>query len=108
MNSRPTHYECVALPTELKWLVLRGKNTLFFDIPKRRAFFYFLLLRGRNDRHVRSVFVGSLEFDNAVAQGEQGVILAHTDILAGVVDGASLADDDVASLGELTTKDLQT
>ena len=27
-NRRPTHYECVALPTELKWLFeLRTKNS---------------------------------------------------------------------------------
>ncbi len=108
MNSRPTHYECVALPTELKWLVLRGKDTLFFDICDCRAIFYFLLLRGRNDRHVRSVFVGSLEFDDTVTQSEQGVILAHADVFAGVVDSTSLADDDVASFGELTTENLQT
>lgn len=70
--------------------------------------FYFLLLRGRNDRHVRSVFVGSLEFDDTVTEGEKGMVFTHTDILARVVDGASLADDDVASLGKLTTEDLQT
>ena len=41
LNSRPTHYECVALPTELKWLVLRGKNTLFFDIWQFGDIFFF-------------------------------------------------------------------
>ena len=108
MNSRPTHYECVALPTELKWLVLRGKDTLFFQYPKCRAIFYFLLLCGRNDRNVRSVFIGFLEFDDAIAQSEERVVFTHTHVLARVVDGSSLADDDVASLGKLTTEDLQT
>ena len=67
-----------------------------------------LLLLRRNHGDVRSVLVGFLELDNAVAQGEQGVVLAHTDILAGVVDGASLADDNVTSFGNLATEDLQT
>ena len=80
----------------------------FFRYPQLPRDFYFLLLRGRNDRHVRSVFVGSLEFDDTVTQSEQGVILAHADVFAGVVDSTSLADDDVASFGELTTEDLQT
>jgi len=66
-----------------------------------------LLLRG-NHGNVRSVLVGFLEFDNAIAQGEQGVVFTHTNVLARIVDGASLADDDVASLGELTTEDFQT
>ena len=108
MNSRPTHYECVALPTELKWLVLRGKDTLFFDILKCRAIFYFLLLCSRNDRNVRSVFVGLFEFDDTVTQSEEGVVFAHSHVLARIVDGSSLADDNVASLSKLTTEDLQT
>ena len=32
-NQRPTHYECVALPTELKWLLKRGcKSTTICEI----------------------------------------------------------------------------
>ena len=88
--------------------VLRGKDTLFFDTLKAARFFYFLLLRGRNDRNVRSVFIGSLEFDNTVAQGEEGVVFTHSHVLTRIVNGTSLADDNVASLGELTTEDLQT
>ena len=31
-NRRPTHYECVALPTELKWRLNCGcKNTTFWE-----------------------------------------------------------------------------
>lgn len=67
-----------------------------------------LLLLRRNHGDVRSVLIGFLEFDDTVTKGEQGVILAHTDILARVVDGASLADDDVTSFGNLATEDLQT
>lgn len=29
-NQRPTHYECVALPTELKWLFLDVQRYNFF------------------------------------------------------------------------------
>ncbi len=36
------------------------------------------------------------------------MILAHTDVHSGIVHRTSLADDDVASLGELTTEDFQT
>jgi len=68
---------------------------------------FLLLLRG-NHGDVRSILIGFLEFDDAVAQGKQGVVFAHTDILARVVDGASLADDDVTSFGNLTTEDFQT
>ncbi len=64
-------------------------------------------MRG-NHGDVRSVFVGLFEFDDTVTKGEQGVVFTHTDVLARVVDSTSLADDDVASLGELTTEDLQT
>ena len=39
-----------------------------------------------------------------VYQCEEGVILTHTHVLAGVVDSTSLTNDDVASLSELTTE----
>ncbi len=45
-----------------------------------------------------------LEFDNAVTQRIQCVILAHTDILAGIVLRAALTNDDVASNGSLSTE----
>lgn len=46
--------------------------------------------------------------DSAVNQSKQGVVFAHTDVFARVVNGASLTDDDVASLGELSTENFQT
>lgn len=36
------------------------------------------------------------------------MVLAHTDVHSGIVHGTSLANDDVASLGELSTEDFQT
>ena len=45
-----------------------------------------------------------LEFDDAVTQCIQRVILAHTDILAGIVLRAALTNDDVASNGGLSTE----
>lgn len=66
------------------------------------------LFLGRNYRHEWSIFVGSLELHDAVCEGVQRVVLTHTDILAGIVNSTSLANDDVASFGELSTEDFQT
>ena len=46
------------------------------------------------------------ELNDAVALGIEGVVLAHTDVLARVVLRAALTDDDVASNGCLTTENL--
>ena len=54
---------------------------------------------------VAAVAASTMEFDHAVDEGEEGVILAHADILARVVGGAALTDDDVAGDALLTTKD---
>jgi len=48
------------------------------------------------------------EFDLTVGQCEQGVILAHADVLAWVVLGAALTHEDVASNALLTAKDFYT
>lgn len=48
------------------------------------------------------------ERHRAVYQSEQGVVLAHTYVLAGVVNSTSLTNDDVASLSELTTEKFYT
>ena len=45
-----------------------------------------------------------LEFDDTVTQCIQSVILAHTDVLAGIVLRAALTNDDVASDGGLSTE----
>ena len=54
-------------------------------------------------------FVVSLagEFHGAVNKGIEGVVLSHAYVEVGVVDGASLADDDVAGLNDLTAEFLE-
>ena len=64
------------------------------------------LLLGWEDADEGAVFAAFVEFDDAVDEGVEGVILAHADVLAGVVDGAALADDDVAGDAFLTAKNL--
>ena len=46
--------------------------------------------------------VTDAELHAAVGQREQGVILAHADVVARVALGTTLANDDVASLDQLT------
>ena len=58
---------------------------------------------GKN-RHIRAVLASFLKLDGAIAQGEQGVVSAHTHVVAGVVDGATLTHDDVTGDAMLTTK----
>ena len=45
-----------------------------------------------------------LEFDDAVTKSIKSVILAHADVLAGIVLRAALANDDVTSNGGLSTE----
>ncbi len=56
------------------------------------------------DGNEGSAFFLLLEFDDAVTQCIQSVILAHTDILAGIVLRATLTNEDVASDGGLSTE----
>lgn len=58
-----------------------------------------------NGRTVQTTF---LEDYNTVLQGVQCVVLTHCHVLAGVVLGAALANDDVAGNALLTTKNLNT
>lgn len=51
-------------------------------------------------------FLTGGEYYNAVNKGEKGVILAHTDIEAWMVDCATLTLEDVSSLTVRTTKNL--
>lgn len=60
------------------------------------------LLCRLNDDGAALVFATNGELHRAVDQCEQGVILAHTDIVARVELGTALANDDVASLNQLT------
>jgi len=46
--------------------------------------------------------------DNAVTEGIQGMISAHSDILTRVVHRATLTDDDIAGNTLLSTKNLNT
>ena len=62
----------------------------------------------RNYRDVRLVFVGFSELNCAVNECEEGVVLTHAYIFAGVVDSASLANYYVTSLCELATEYLET
>ena len=56
------------------------------------------------DRDEGLAFFLLLEFDDAVTQCIQRVILAHTDVLAGIVLRAALTNDDVASNSGLSTE----
>src|SRR5699024_2541945 len=46
------------------------------------------------------------ELDGAGGEGEQGVVLAAADVLAGVELGAALADDDLPGADDLATEAL--
>src|SRR3546814_470116 len=50
----------------------------------------------REHRYERATGLAVVELHMAVGGGEQGVILAHADVLAGMHLGAALADDDIA------------
>ncbi len=60
------------------------------------------LLCRLNDDGTTLLFATNGELDGAVDQCEQGVILAHADVIAWVELGTALANDDVASLNQLT------
>lgn len=59
---------------------------------------------GQN-RHKGTVLTAFLKLDGTVTQSEQGMISAHTYVVARVVNSATLTDDNVASNAMLTTKD---
>jgi hypothetical protein len=52
----------------------------------------------RVNRYLFPVSTHALEFDNTVDEGEKGVILAATDIIAGMDRSAVLAVNDAAGL----------
>ena len=58
--------------------------------------------------HDAAVACSALEHDGAVGQRIEGVIGTHTHVLAGVVSGAALANDDVAGYASLAAPDLNT
>ncbi len=52
-----------------------------------------------------TVFAAFVELNDTVDKCKESVVLAHANILAGVVSSATLANDDVAGHAFLTTKD---
>src|SRR3954464_11602457 len=63
-------------------------------------------LRHRKDGYVGAAFGFGIERHATIDLGEQGVVLADTDILAGVPLGAALARDNVAGHAGLPAKQL--
>jgi len=60
------------------------------------------LLYRLNDDGAALLLASYGELHRAVDQREQGVILAHADVVTRVELGTALANDDVASLNQLT------
>ncbi len=65
--------------------------------PARHELLYWL-----NDDGATLLLTTNGELDRAVDQCEQGVILAHADVVARVELGTALANDDFASLNQWT------
>lgn len=63
------------------------------------------LLLGGNDADVAAILTAFVEFHHSVHEGVERMVFAHTDVLSGVVDGATLTDDDVTGDTMLTAKD---
>lgn len=76
---------------------------LFCQVQKRGL--RFSLGRYGNDA---AVAVATLESNNAVNECEERVILAHAYVLAGIVNRAALANDNVAGCAGLATPNLNT
>ena len=55
-----------------------------------------------------AVACATLEDNSAVCERVEGVIGTHTHVLAGVVSGAALANDDVTGYASLSAPDLNT
>ena len=65
-------------------------------------------LFGGDDADEAAVLTAFVKLHDAVDEGVERVVLTHADVLAGVVDGAALTDDDVAGDSLLTTENLHT
>ena len=59
-----------------------------------------------NHGNERAVFTAFVEFHNTVDESIQRMVSSHTDILAGVMSGTTLTDNNVAGDALLTTKNL--
>ena len=60
----------------------------------------------RNDGYVALVAAATAEFHHSVREGVEGVVLADADVVAGVVLGTALANENVACDADLTAVDL--
>lgn len=67
-------------------------------------FVFFLVLLGSDDADKRAVLTAFVELHNTIYKGVEGVILTHTNVLARIVDGATLTDDDITGDAFLTTE----
>ena len=63
-----------------------------------------LLFNGKHG-DVATVFAAFVELNDTVDKRKEGVVFTHANILARVVGGTALANDDVAGDAFLTTKD---
>ena len=77
------------------------------DVRRLRASLLSSLRLGGDDGDERTAFGLLYELYSAIDESEDGVILAHTDVSAGMMPCAALAKDDVASLARLTAEKLQ-
>ena len=66
----------------------------------------FSFLFGRNHGDVAAVLATFVELHNTVNEGIKRVVTTDANILAGVVGGATLTNDNVAGDAFLTTKNL--
>src|SRR3954451_4168757 len=73
------------------------------DRPARRTIAALLRRRDRRGLLGADVDLAALEFDLAVLEGEQGVVLAGADVKAGHELGAALADNDRSGGDERAT-----
>lgn len=62
--------------------------------------------RKRKYRDIGFVSEFLLEGYNTIDQSEKSMVFAHSDIFTWIVHCSSLADEDVASFGNLTTEQL--
>ena len=73
-----------------------------------RAFILFCwcVLLGGDNADKGTILTAFVELHHTVDEGVERMVLAHTDILAGIVGRTALADDDVAGDALLTAENL--
>ena len=73
-----------------------------------RVYCRLLSFRYRGDVDEAATVTTGGESNGAINESVEGVVLAHAHVQTGMVNGATLTLDDVACLGKLTTKNLNT